>query len=103
MNDKKRFVFNHLMEEYEFKVIFNHLMEEYQFKVIYNDNGTLSVYDLQHACLGNICDEIFKDEFEILERMETYHEEYTNRLLEKDFDEFFDTDLYLENENEKGE
>jgi len=78
MNDRERFVFNDLMEAY-------------QFEVIHNDNGTLSVYDLQHACLGDICDEIFKDEFEILERMDMYHEDYIIRLLEEDFNTYFNT------------
>jgi cobalamin biosynthesis Co2+ chelatase CbiK len=78
MNDRERFVFNDLMDAY-------------QFEVIHNDDGTLSVYDLQHACLGDICDEIFKDEFEILERMEMYHEDYIIRLLEEDFNIYFDT------------
>jgi hypothetical protein len=78
MNDRERFVFNDLMEAY-------------QFQVIHNDDGTLSVYDLQHACLGDICDEIFKDEFEILERMGMYHEDYIIRILEEDFNTYFDT------------
>jgi hypothetical protein len=78
MNDRERFVFNDLMDAY-------------QFQVIHNDNGTLSVYDLQHACLGDICDEIFKDEFEILERMEVYHLDYIITNLEEDFDTYFDT------------
>jgi hypothetical protein len=78
MTDRERFVFNDLMDAY-------------QFEVIHNDDGTLSVYDLQHACLGDICDEIFKDEFEILERMEMYHEDYIIRLLEEDFNMYFDT------------
>jgi cobalamin biosynthesis Co2+ chelatase CbiK len=78
MTDRERFVFNDLMDAY-------------QFQVIHNDDGTLSVYDLQHACLGDICDEIFKDEFEILERMEMYHEDYIIRLLEEDFNIYFDT------------
>jgi hypothetical protein len=78
MTDRERFVFNDLMDAY-------------QFQVIHNDNGTLSVYDLQHACLGDICDEIFKDEFEILERMEVYHLDYIINGLEETFDTYFDT------------
>jgi hypothetical protein len=78
MTDRERFVFNDLMDAY-------------QFEVIHNDDGTLSVYDLQHACLGDICDEIFKDEFEILERMDMYHDDYIIRLLEEDFNIYFDT------------
>ena len=78
MNDRERFVFNDLMEAY-------------QFEVIHNDNGTLSVYDLQHACLGDICNLEFKDEFEILERMDMYHEDYIIRLLEEDFNTYFNT------------
>jgi hypothetical protein len=78
MTDRERFVFNDLMDAY-------------QFEVIHNDDGTLSVYDLQHACLGDICDEIFKDEFEILERMEVYHLDYIINGLEETFDNYFDT------------
>jgi hypothetical protein len=78
MTDRERFVFNDLMDAY-------------QFEVIHNDDGTLSVYDLQHACLGDICDEIFRDEFEILERMDMYHDDYIIRLLEEDFNIYFDT------------
>lgn len=73
------------------KAVFDDLMSYYEFDVIQNDDNTLSVYDLQHACLGNICDEIFKDEFEILERMTIYHEDYIIRGLEETFDTYFDT------------
>jgi hypothetical protein len=78
MTDRERFVFNDLMDAY-------------QFEVIHNDDGTLSVDDLQGACLGEICDDIFKDEFEILERMEAYHLDYIIANLEEDFDTYFDT------------
>jgi hypothetical protein len=73
------------------RAIFDDLMDAYQFQVIHNDDKTLSVYDLQHACLGGICDEIFKDEFEILDRMEMYHDDYIIRILEDTFDTYFDT------------
>jgi hypothetical protein len=73
------------------KAVFDDLMDLYEFEVIHNDDDTLSVYDLQHACLGDICDEIFKDEFEILERMEVYHLDYIINGLEETFDNYFDT------------
>jgi hypothetical protein len=73
------------------KAVFDDLMSLYEFEVIHNDDDTLSVYDLQHACLGDICDEIFKDEFEILERMEVYHLDYIINGLEETFDNYFDT------------
>jgi hypothetical protein len=73
------------------KAVFDDLMSLYEFEVIHNDDDTLSVYDLQHACLGGICDEIFKDEFEILERMEVYHLDYIINGLEETFDNYFDT------------
>jgi len=73
------------------RYIFNDLMDLYEFEVIHNDNGTLSVNDLQGACLGDVCDEIFKDEFEILERMEIYHLNYIVRVLEDDLNTFFYT------------
>jgi len=73
------------------KAVFDDLMSLYEFEVIHNNDGTLSVYDLQHACLGDICDEIFKDEFEILERMEVYHLDYIINGLEETFDNYFDT------------
>jgi DNA-binding ferritin-like protein (Dps family) len=73
------------------KEIFDDLMDLYEFEVIQNENGTLSLNDLQGACLGDICDEIFKDEFEILERMEIYHEDYIIRILEDTFDTYFNT------------
>jgi hypothetical protein len=73
------------------KAVFDDLMSLYEFEVIHNDDDTLSVYDLQHACLGDICDEVFKDEFEILERMEIYHEDYIIRAIEEDLHVCFDT------------
>jgi hypothetical protein len=73
------------------KALFDDLMSLYEFEVIHNNDSTLSVYDLQHACLGDICDEIFKDEFEILERMEVYHLDYIIKGLEETFDNYFDT------------
>lgn len=71
--------------------IFDDLMDLYQFEVIHNDDNTLSVYDLQGACLGDICDDIFKDEFAILERMEIYHLDYIIRTIEEDLGVYFDT------------
>lgn len=64
------------------KEIFDDLMDLYEFQVYTNEQGLLQVNDLQYACLGDICDEIFKDEWEILERMETYHEDYIIRGIE---------------------
>lgn len=73
MTDRERFIFNDLMDMYEFEVI-------------RLDDGTLQVNDLQGACLGDICDEIFKDEWEILDRMEHYHLDYIIQALEYHFD-----------------
>lgn len=71
--------------------IFNDLMDLYEFEVYTNEQGQLQVYDLQGACLGDICSETFKDEWEILERMEIYHEDYIIRAIEEDLDVSFDT------------
>lgn len=58
------------------KEIFDDLMDLYEFQVYTNEQGKLQVNDLQRACLGDICDDIFNDEWEILERMDAYHQDY---------------------------
>ena len=73
------------------KQVFDDLMSLYEFSVYENENGKLQVSDLQYACLGDICSEEFDDEFDILERMEIYHEDYIIRGLEETFDFSFDT------------
>ena len=70
---------------------FNLLMELYEFEVYRSDNGKLMVDDLQGACLGDICSEQFDDEFEILERMEIYHNDYIMRPIEDEYDISFNT------------
>lgn len=71
--------------------IFDDLMDLYEFEVYTNEQEQLQVRDLQGACLGDICSETFKDEWEILDRMEIYHEDYIIRSLEEDFDLYFET------------
>ena len=71
--------------------IFDDLMNMYEFKVKTLDDGNLQLEDLQGACLGDICSEIFRDEWEIIDRMEMYHDDYIIRLLEEDFNTSFDT------------
>jgi len=66
------------------------LMDLYEFEVYMNAKGKLQVHDLQGACLGDICDEQFNDEYEILERMEIYHNDYILRGIEETFDVAFD-------------
>ena len=63
--------------------IFDDLMDLYEFQVYKNEQGLLQVYDLQGACLGDICSETFRDEWEILDRMEIYHEDYIIRGIEE--------------------
>ena len=70
---------------------FNELMDIYEFQVYKNENSKLQLNDLQGACLGNICDEEFNDEYEILERLGVYHDDYILNLLEEDYDICFDT------------
>jgi hypothetical protein len=73
------------------KEIFNDLMDLYEFEVYTNEQDKFQVNDLQGACLGDICDDIFNDEWEILERMETYHLDYIINGLENTFNLSFDT------------
>lgn len=73
------------------KKVFDDLMDLYEFQVYTNEKGLLQVNDLQYACLGDICSEEFDDEYDILERMEIYHEDYIIRGLEETFDISFDT------------
>jgi hypothetical protein len=89
------------------KEIFDDLMDLYEFQVYKNDQGLLQVNDLQGACLGDICDEIFKDEWEILDRMNIYHNDYILNALEETFDEYLDFEewvqfLKTQDENEFG-
>lgn len=58
------------------KEIFDDLMDLYEFQVYTNEQDKFQVNDLQKACLGDICDDIFNDEWEILERMDAYHQDY---------------------------
>jgi len=71
--------------------VFDNLMSLYEFEAYKNEQGLLQVDDLQGACLGDICSETFKDEFEILDRMEIYHLDYLIAPLEELFDIEFDT------------
>jgi hypothetical protein len=73
------------------KKFFNELMDMYEFQVYNNENGKLQLNDLQSACLGDICFEEFNNEYEILERMEMYHDDYILRLLEENYDICFDS------------
>lgn len=73
------------------KEIFDDLMSLYEFEIYKNENEKLQVKDLQYACLGDICSEEFDDEYDILERMEIYHEDYIISGLEETFDVSFDT------------
>jgi hypothetical protein len=78
------------------KEIFDDLMDLYEFQVYTNEQGLLQVNDLQGVCLGDICDEIFKDEWEILERMDIYHNDYILNALEETFDEYLDFEEWLQ-------
>ena len=73
------------MNEKEIR-FFNELLDMYEFEAYKNENGKLQLNDLQGACLGGICGDEFNDEFEILERMETYHDDYIVELLQEDYD-----------------
>lgn len=73
------------------KKVFDDLMSLYEFEVYQNEQGLLQVNDLQYACLGDICSETFKDEWEILDRMDIYHNDYILGALEETFDFSFDT------------
>lgn len=76
-------------EEQQF---FDELMDFYEFEVYTNEDGKLMVNDLQGgACLGDICDEEFNDEFEILDRMDVYHQDYIIAPLEEEYDVDFGT------------
>ena len=77
------------MNEKEIKFL-NELLDMYEFEVYKNENGKLQLNDLQGACLGDICFDEFNDEFEILERMEMYHDDYIIRILEEDYNISFD-------------
>lgn len=78
------------------KTIFDDLMDLYEFQVYTNEQGLLQVNDLQYACLGDICSETFKDEWEILERMEVYHLDYILCGLEEAFDKYLDFEEWLQ-------
>ena len=67
------------------------LMDLYEFEVYENNEGKLQVNDLQGACLGDICSEVFDDKFDIIERMNIYHIDYIITPLEWEFDKSFDT------------
>jgi len=73
----------------EQKEFFLEIMDLYEFEVYENDKGKLQVRDLQGACLGDICYEHFKDEFEIIDRMEIYHQDYILRVVEDEYDVHF--------------
>jgi hypothetical protein len=73
------------------KIFFEELLDMYEFETYKNENGKLQLNDLQGACLGGICGEEFSNEYEILERMEIYHDDYILRILEEDYDISFDT------------
>lgn len=87
------------------KKLFNELMEFYEFEAYENENGKLQVNDLQGACLGDICSEQFKNEWEILDRMGIYHEDYIIRSLEDKYDMVLQNYTkwveFLERENDK--
>ncbi len=84
--------------------IFDDLMDMYEFEVYENDEGKLQVNDLQGACLGGICGEVFENKFDIIKRMEVYHLDYIIAPLEYEIDELFDTmvewlDFLIERKN----
>lgn len=87
------------------KKLFYDLMNFYEFEIYENDNGKLQVNDLQGACLGDICSEQFKNEWDILDRMEIYHQDYILRGLEEKYDRvlynYSEWVELLERENDK--
>lgn len=74
--------------------LFKELMELYEFRVYKatNENGDeiLKVYDLQGGNLGDIESDEFNDCYDILERMECYHDDYIVRALEDCLDYYGD-------------
>lgn len=85
--------------------IFDDLMDMYEFEVYENDEGKLQVNDLQGACLGGICGEVFDNKFDIIKRMSIYHHDYLIEPIALDFDESFYTvdeclDFLMERRNE---
>jgi len=87
------------------KQVFNDLMDMYEFRVSKNKNGSLSLEDLQSANLGGICDVSYRNEWEILDRMEMYHDDYIIRVIQDEYDVNFNTYQeyadFLEKENYK--
>lgn len=69
--------------------LFEELMDLYEFKIVRYYNG-LGVIDLQGADLGDISKDRFKNMYEILDRMEIYHEDYIIR----DIEEFINKSYY---------
>lgn len=70
--------------------LFEELMDLYEFRVHIetNEDGEeiLKLEDLQRGNLGDIESEEFNDFYEILERMEAYHNDYIIRALDECLD-----------------
>ena len=70
--------------------IFKELMDLYEFRVHIdtNEDGEeiLKLEDLQRGNIGNIESEEFADYYEILERMEAYHNDYIIRAIDECLD-----------------
>lgn len=84
--------------------LFLSMLDLYEFELYVNDNGLLQLYDLQGACLGDICSDEFRTEFEVIGRLEVYHEDYLIRDLEEQYDISFyyydDWVEFLEEQND---
>ena len=70
------------------------IIAEEEFEVYELENGKLALRDLQYANLGDIESEEFNDLGEILDRLDTYHNDYfVNGLIECLYEEY-DVDLW---------
>jgi hypothetical protein len=76
------------VEEKEF---FLDLLDFYEFELISNEDNTFSLKDLQGANLGDIEEDVFKDEWEVLDRLDIYHLDYIIRPIEEIYDVNFIT------------
>ena len=81
--DKDYKVFTELMELYEFEII------EYKKRPL-----VLGVRDLQGGNLGNIEGDRFNNLYEILDRMELYHEDYIFNMIWDDYGILIDYSNY---------
>lgn len=79
-----------------YRDLFNELIEQYEFEIVKtkdeDGNDCLKLKDLQGGNLGNIEDRKYNDYAEILDDLDTYHNDYLVKYVSDCVYEYCDTD-----------